>query len=669
MVPHPLRCCFFGALLLLPASVLFAQEIQRGPDKMVTGIRYLPIDQKFLNPIDPSEEAAFWDRVRAVLMERTKKPDGSYKGVDSRTFFESEKWSYPSSLWHILAGNVDGGMKVIQSEDDAAKSWHQHTEGIDLFPGFTVQGQVAKYFFSGNLMTPEYKSRMDRAIKQWTATNPRTTPHPVFKKYNPEIKDGWGPDRFGNKQVDTRRTDAMWGFTGTAIYLFAEASGNEAVRQQAKDEILRYVWSLYNVGMGEWDSSTYLPFSVAPYLNLHAYAKDPEVRMAAKLALDYYHVAAALKYRKGLFSGTSKRDYGNAYRMNSGGFNTYFPLIFGGGKDFAKSADMYAAYAMISPYRPPAATLALARRKLSKSMEVLASKPAYQSWEMTGEAGPSFFETLFLAKSYDLSSVVGKGGADDIAPFRLTFDRGNDSAAVFLASSRSRFCEKFEGDGIGQYRNLLVWLSPPADGQSFRFALPTGIAVSGDGNWQFADTGTAWIAVQTFGLEGFSSVSPDEKEKKDFPDTAFFSAKRTGSSAGGFALLVAEKGDYPSFGAFKDAVKTKARVDSKRLAEKSVRLTAPDDTFVEVRLVEGSLPEINRNGEVRDWSDSQNWKLWQTVNGDLVSLGWKEGTLRLACDSRTYTGSFTIEGWQKPDASPKDLEVTKNLKAEAAFSD
>ncbi len=115
-------------------------------------------------------------------------------------------------------------------------------------------------------------------------------------------------------------------------------------------------------------------------------------------------------------------------------------------------------------------------------------------------------------------------------------------------------------------------------------------------------------------------------------------------------------------------MKTKARVDRKRLAEKSVRLTAQDDTFVEVRLVEGSLPEINRNGEVRDWSDPQNWKLWQTVNGDLVSLGWKEGTLRLACEGKTYTGSFAIEGWEKSDVSPKDLETSKNLKSKAGFS-
>ncbi len=36
------------------------------------------------------------------------------------------------------------------------------------------------------------------------------------------------------------------------------------------------------------------------------------------------------------------------------GFNTYFQFVFGVGRDFAKSADMSTAYAMLSPYRPTA---------------------------------------------------------------------------------------------------------------------------------------------------------------------------------------------------------------------------------------------------------------------------------------------------------------------------
>ena len=53
---------------------------------------------------------------------------------------------------------------------------------------------------------------------------------------------------------------------------------------QAKGEILAYVWSLYHIGQGQWDSTSYHSHTMAPFLTLYDYARDPEVRMAAKLA-------------------------------------------------------------------------------------------------------------------------------------------------------------------------------------------------------------------------------------------------------------------------------------------------------------------------------------------------------------------------------------------------
>jgi len=660
-------------LLALAPEESQAQTIVRDDKGVVSSIDYLPIDAKFLNPISPEEESAWWDRVRSVVQVQVFNPDGSFQVVDNHTSGEAEKRSYPCAFWHILGGDVNGGMQVLQLEDAQAHEYNEYTNGIDLWFGFTIVAQVPKYFFFGDLMTPEYRQRMEDAIKIWTATNPQHTPHPKYKKYNPAIKDGWGPDRFGNARVDVRRTDAMWGFSITSIYLFAQASGNDATMQEAKDEILRYAWTLYHVGMGEWDSSTYMPYSVAPYLNLHAYAKDPEVRMAAKLVLDYYHTAAALKYRHGLFSGPSKRDYGNAYHMYAGGFNGYFPMIFGDVDDVSQAREHYTAYPMISPYRPAPAMMALARRQLAQPIEVLSAKPTYETWHMPGDAGPMFFETLFLAKNYDLSSVVCKGDVGDAAPFRLVFDHGDKHAELFTATSGPRFAEKYAGDAIGQYRNLLVWISPASDKDSFNFALPSDIKPEQEGGWNFADTGKVWIAFQPFGLDKLqpeTGLSADEQSAntRDFGDATFYTAHRQASSAGGFALIVAEQGDYASFGDFKNAVASKAKLDLSKLANQTVRLTGADGAFVEAQRSDTDLPVINRNGELRDWKDPKNWKLWQTVGSDLISLGWKEGDLKLNAGGKIFTGSVKLDGWEKPDAAPALLESAKNLKSTAAFS-
>jgi hypothetical protein len=655
--------------LVLGPMESHAQKIVRGDKDMVTSIEYAPIEAQFLNPSSPEDESAWWDRVQTVLRAQVFKPDGSFQKVDSRTFGESEKWSYPCSFWHILAGDTEGGMQVLQMEDAQAGEYNEYTKGIDLWFGFTIVAQVPKYFFFRDLMTPDYRQRMEDAMKIWTETNPQHTPHPKFLKYNPAMKDGWGPDRFGNSRVDVRRTDAMWGFSITSIYLFAQASGNEATRLEAKDEILRYAWSLYHVGMGEWDSSTYMPYSIAPYLNLHAYATDPEVRMAAKLVLDYYHTAAALKYRHGLFSGTSKRDYGNAYHMYAGGFNGYFPMVFGDADDVAKATEHYTAYPMLSPYRPAPAMLALARRQLAQPVEVLATKPTYEDWHMTGDEGPMFFETLFLAKNYDLSSVVSKDGVGDVAPFRLVFDHGDKQAELFTATSGPNFAEKYAGDAIGQYRNLLVWTSPPSDKDSFSFDLPSEIKLDQDGGWNFFDAGKTWGAFQTFGLDAPQpQTGLNEEQKKAFGDATFYTAHRQAASEGGFALIVAETGDYASFEDFKNAVKSKAKLDLSKLADKTVRLTGADGTFVEVQRSDSGLPAISRNGELRDWNDPKNWKLWQSVGSDLISLDWKGGELKLNAGGKVFTGHLNLDGWEKPDAASKDLEGTKNLKSQAGFT-
>jgi hypothetical protein len=358
--------------------------------------------------------------------------------------------------------------------------------------------------------------------------------------------------------------------------------------------------------------------------------------------------------------------------MYAGGFNGYFPMIFGGVDDVAKATEHYTAYPMISPYRPAPAMLALARRQLAQPVEVLAAKPTYETWHLTGDDGPMFFETRFLAKNYDLSSVVTKGDVGDVAPFRLVFDHNDNQAELFTATSGPRFAEKYAGDAIGQYRNLLVWISPASDKDQFSFAFPSEIKLEQDGGWNFADTGEVWIAFQPFGLDTLQSqtgISADEQNGhvRDFGDSTFYTAHRQVSSAGGFALIVAEEGDYASFEDFKNAVKSKAKLDLSKLADQTVRLTGADGAFVEAQRSDSELPGINRNGEIRDWKDPKNWKLWQTVGSDLISLGWKEGELKLNAGGKVFNGSVKLDGWEKPDATPTLLEGAKNLKSTASF--
>lgn len=64
----------------------------------------------------------------------------------------------------FLAGNQKKAISFLQSEDADAKS-HAHTLGIDFYSGFTLKGQVRKYFYFGKYLEPSYLQRMKRAMK------------------------------------------------------------------------------------------------------------------------------------------------------------------------------------------------------------------------------------------------------------------------------------------------------------------------------------------------------------------------------------------------------------------------------------------------------------------------------------------------------------------------
>ena len=89
-----------------------------------------------------------------------------------------------------------------------------------------------------------------------------------------------------NSWVDIRSTENLFLMRNTSVYLMAEETGNEATRLKYKRILLDYAAALYRIGMGEWDSENYHGHSVAPLLNVYDFAKDPDVKLAAKASLD-----------------------------------------------------------------------------------------------------------------------------------------------------------------------------------------------------------------------------------------------------------------------------------------------------------------------------------------------------------------------------------------------
>lgn len=340
---HSYFVCILSSLLLSGSLSLNAQEIREVDDRIEV-IPY-PLDEKWLNPVSQADEAAFWERAHK-LIERHAKPGGY-----GNKHFENEKGAYPNAFLAFLGGHREPALKFLQAEDTQAESWHEHTEGIDYYASFTLKGQMRKYFFFGPYLDADYRERMKRGADSWTRSDPRQTPHPVFKRYNAELQ-GWTPERFGNRQVDGRRTDNLYAMSTTSTFLMAEESGNRETMEITRDYINRYVWALYNVGMSEWDSATYHGHTFAAYLNLYDFAKDEQIKGVAKASLDYLSTMMALKYYRGGMVRPTKRDNSFYNKAMGGDFANFAWIYFGGHPDGGEHFEADQVHAILSGYRP-----------------------------------------------------------------------------------------------------------------------------------------------------------------------------------------------------------------------------------------------------------------------------------------------------------------------------
>lgn len=209
-------------------------------------------------------------------------------------------------------------------------------------------------------------------------------------------------------------------------YLYAQLaidSGYTAdfTEAQAKLDTMKY-WimahskTIYHTGAAEWNSTTYGIYNILPWLNLYDYAKDPDVKDAARAILDYYACELALHYTQGISSGPEMR---GGYAQASIDTETdYLAWLWFGDSpknivksNFSSSDARQSVHAATSSYRPPAIAVKLAQKKLTKPAVYNNSKAGYL-YEDTSLVK----QTFYIDKNYTLGAAYtpygGWGGGD-----------------------------------------------------------------------------------------------------------------------------------------------------------------------------------------------------------------------------------------------------------------
>jgi len=616
----------------------------------------LPAEGRLRNPWPAEWEKEFQERRNAILQAQCRL--NKAQGLGGRTYFENEKRAYGYLMAHLLAGDRETALKELQREDAQADAWHRHTRGIDYYACFTLKHQVRKYFLFGDLLEPAYKQRMFEGAKLWTEQDPLRRPHYAFVASGP----GWGPDA-KNSWVDVRTTENLFLMRVTSVYLMAEETGNEATRRLYKNTLLTYARTLYRVGMGEWDSENYHGHSIPPLLNLYDFAKDPEVKAAAKACLDYVTAIGAVKYYRGAFNGPTRRDYNHPQPFGGSAARMLW-VYFGDTPRMNLDFEADEVHVLTSSYRPPAAVVHLARKDFPRPAEIFASKPHYSA-STTGDlkSPPEHLETHYFGRTFQMGSLAGGSstGKSDVNGFKiLVADERSGALAIqaipgpdpeYVGSAKYTEGKVAGPNRVAQNRDVALWLVEGGEAP-WVWVLPESLQVESRQGVTFLRADRTWLALHPLNLslpavnEALTKKLVGSGAKSEWEAHQVLSAQGRGGKYCGIAVEIGEAPAYADYHAFQRAVLGRSRTDASGLAEGVAQHTAANGRAIKIRF--GAAPaasEVWRDGRRHDWEEHGRHLFRSADSGaEILLQAWLGGKLNVRAGGKQFTCEVDGQG-------------------------
>ncbi len=457
-------------------------------------------------------------------------------------------------------------------------------------------------------------------------------------------------------------TENHWLQYYSSMYLITQMFPNEPAsswfngkssaenHKEAKDYINFWLNLTVTKGQGEFDSPTYYLVYIAPLCNLYAFSTDPVMKQKAKMLLDYFLADFAIDNLNGIYCGAHSRIYPrfikDQWNSNSTGIawlafgNTYAPSqIPQKGAGYIKVSDensqrrLYNDAALMmamSGYVPP---------QIIRDIAVDRSKP-YVSYELKRTRhrirfskimDTPVYKYIYMSKDYAIGSIQG-GLLQPIQQETWEINwavpdprHGNYSihsiqqhssglelgmyfpeepklltASVIKSKGNYDNPKKWIGgspyEQIYQQKDALIALYDIKKGARYstvdaQFPKTLSRRVTDKSGWIFAQGGKAYIAYYPLAKYKW------EDEKTDY---------RLHSTIlkNGAVVQMADASDYPSFEAFKAAVKA--------LPLKTSIKPVPYVEFTSLRgdhmvCEYGKTPVLN--GKTVDYKD---WKLFES---------------------------------------------------------
>lgn len=403
-----------------------------------------------------------------------------------------------------------------------------------------------------------------------------------------------------------------------------------------RDWLVERVQSMYGKGQGEWDSSTYIAYTMAGFANVNDCAEDGRMRKVGHAALDFLAASQALKYFHGANTGPETRGFSARAAWKQTDFVNWLWW-----NDSARPVDLMAEMAnreitwyrpgqsarypavilALSDYRPHPLIRKLARKEIPLPFSAYNSKATY--WMGKGN---EHHEYLYVDRAFAMSSLYTPlpGNRDkgtvwaQFTPFKILL-RGGDDVHAFGATSGWQAEDPSHGrtphDQYHQAGAAAIQLAymPEPEGKRTRhhaiLSVPESVGdpVEG-GDWLFWNMDGAYLAARPLGAPAAFDQKAWWKKYKNKDKRRLLVTK---GQVSGWVFQLGQKRSGPeddspnshdSFASFQEAVQEKTKLDRTKLAnDREVTFTslAGDKLRIRSTVTEkkpGGRPEAWTNG-------------------------------------------------------------------------
>lgn len=443
----------------------------------------------------------------------------------------------------------------------------------------------------------------------------------------------------------------------------------------------------YNVGNGEYDSSTYVAFSIASWSNVYDFAKDPVMRDVARAAMDWLAVAMARKYFHGCSLGPEARgfarvpvgqiqeqpsSFGTAHMayQSVGAHTDWLGWLWWGDTDGNMMVDrgdvevdrFPSLNLALSRYRPHPVIRNIATKNVALPYEARGSKPAYY-----GNEGNKDHEYLYIDEPFAMGTLYspekGVRTSGTILPQTTMFkllvrsDRG-----LFAFGMANGYHRHFPLEGRTPYDQYhqqrgsainICYVNAEEDKRTFHrclFGYPEG---AGDpkkqGAWYFWNLKEVWLAVRA--LNGKAILVSEDTLRGHSKQQGYRYLVSPGKLGGWVVQVGRQKGlgandgdktpAYADYEAFVQAVTERCSLDLSQFDPEQRTVSFTNDRGVALSIRHtggpGGRPEAWANGKqlvFENWpvfdspyvkQESGSGKLWLSDGRQMLTIHFNEG--------------------------------------------